>query len=239
MPRTSGRHWLMALLLVAAVAATLRLARPSLESWTHGRLTKQHQRELMSLLEPDAAQLVRRLSSDEQWLAVIVAATADTRQAVAAAARAAILNHLEHWSRLSPAESSPRAAELAALLADQAARLPSEQKLFAQSLAHRLLLWPVEGRTIDTARLIANCQTVLNLPADEPPLLELATAPRTTPPSPPPVTSPTEPATSERIPPPSAITAPQLPLLIDASGPSPPEPRRFTVPPRGTRISDE
>jgi hypothetical protein len=238
--RNSGAPWLLVLAVLASVAVAMWFARGRIQPWTHQRLTQQRLHELAGLPEPNAAQLVRRLSQDDQWLAVFVAAAADARPAVAGAGRAALLDRLEHWAQLPAGESSPQVAALAQLLAEQAPRLSPEHRAFSQSLAHRLLLWPVDSRKVDAAGLIADCETVLNLPGEEPQPIQLAAAPpapRHTPPSLPP------PPAQPEIPPPSALppvitTQPPAPL-IDASGPLPTEPRRFTVPPRGARISDE
>jgi len=244
MQRTSGSRWLLVLAVLAVMAATVRLARPQFESWTRERLTRHYQSEVAALPESGAAQLIRRLSQDEQWLDVIVAAAADARPGVASAGRAALLDRVERWAQLPPGDSSPRVAELAGLLAEHAPRLPPEQMLFAQSLTHRLLIWPIDGRTIDTAALIAHCQAVLDLPADEPPALELAAAPRVAPPSAPPAAPPAEPPAlapivSPPTPPERPATAPQPSAPVEDSPAIQQEPRRFTVPPRGARISDE
>src|SRR6185436_19826181 len=64
----SGAPWLLILTLVASVAAVTWFARSRINTWTHQRLTQQRLQELASLPEPSAAQLVRRLSQDDQWL---------------------------------------------------------------------------------------------------------------------------------------------------------------------------
>ena len=238
MKRYTGAPWLFVLAVLASVATGLWLARGRIEKWTHQRLTQQRLHELAALPAPKAAQLVRRLSPDDQWLAVFVAAAADERPAVAGAGRAALLDCLEHWAQLPAGECSPRVATLALLLAEQAPRLSPEHRAFSQTLAHRLLLWPIDSRQVDAAGLIADCEAVLNLPGEEPQPIQLASAPPASRPN-----LPSTPPAKPDVPPPSApqrTITPQPPApLLDASRELPPEPRRFTVPPRGTRISDE
>lgn len=238
MKRHSGAPWLLVLTVLVSVAAAMWFARGRIKPWTQQRLTQQRLHELAGLPEPQAAQLVRRLSPDDQWLGVFVAATADARPAVAGAGRAALLDRLEHWAQLPAGGSSPRVVTLALLLAEQAPRLSPEHRAFSQSLAHRLLLWPVDSRKVDAAGLIADCEAVLNLPAEEPQEIQLAAAPPPVRPAPPP-TPPAQPKIPPPTAPPPVITAQPPAPLIDASGEPPPEPRRFTVPPRGARISDE
>src|SRR5262245_32602178 len=106
MPRNSAARWLLTLALLVAAVAGGRLVRPHVSAWTQGRLVQLQQAELAAAPEAAAAQIIRRLAQDEQWLAVIVAALADTRPPVAAAARTSVLNHIESWNQLPTAESS-------------------------------------------------------------------------------------------------------------------------------------
>ena len=81
------------------------------------------------------------------------------------------------WTRLAVDESSPRAARLAHALAATAENLPADRRAFVRSLAHELTVWPVDGRVVDAAQFIADCQTVLLLPLTEPIEVRVAAAP--------------------------------------------------------------
>jgi hypothetical protein len=249
MPGVSSGRWLVVLTVLLAAAAGGRLARSGVASWTLRRLAGHQQHQVAAAVESVAVQTIRRLAQDDQWLEVIVAATADSRPAVAAAAQAEVLHRMERWQRLPAAESSPHVARLASALAAVAPRLPGEGRRFAHSLAQRLLLWPVDGRAIDAASLIGDCQTVLDLaqgdwPADEPPEWEVAAVPANPPPAAP-LTAPAATPRAEPLtetppgsPPQNAASQTDWPPH-EANAAKPPEPRRFAVPPRGTRISDE
>ena len=129
--------------------------------------------------------LVRHLAeSDAEWLAVLVPAATDSRASVASAAMTSLEQLVERWSALTVAESAPHVAALARLLAEHAPRLPPERIARAQSLAQRLLDWPVDSRQLDAAQLISDCEIVLRLiPVEEAELRVTAVPPLTPDPS--------------------------------------------------------
>jgi hypothetical protein len=171
-----------------------------IKSTTRNRIARQHQQAIAMLSEQAAAEHVRRLAQDDtQWLAIIVAGLADRRRPVAAAAKAALLDLVERWERLSPTRSSPKVAELASLLARHASHLPADGLGLAQSLSQRLLLWPLDASRADADQLIADCEAVLRLPLPNPPELQLAAVvlPANPPVQAPPAVVPSQEATSE------------------------------------------
>jgi hypothetical protein len=229
---------------MAAIAVAIGwLVRERLLLTTHERLTHKYRQEIVVLAERQAARLVARLAQDDdQWLDVIVTATSDDRLLVAQTAETELLGLVAHWAEL-PAESGSRqAAILAHVLAQQAPNLPADRRHPARSLAQRLIVWPVDGRIVDTGKFIADCQAVLLLPEVEPSEIRVAA---TDPPRP--IESPAAELTlaeSSPAPPPAIPAPPQAtgttvePPVPDVSVPLPNEPARFTAP-RAIRISDE
>jgi hypothetical protein len=247
-----ARHifWLLAAAAIVVVAAAAWTGRRWLDEWTHDRLATKYAAVVAGLPEKRAAEFVARLADDDsQPLELVVQALADRRPDVEEAAEAGLLRGLDRWAKLPAAESSPHVATLAELLAQVSPQLPAERRLFAQSLAERILAWPIDRARVDPARLIADCEVVLRLDPPEPPAIRLAAVPDSS-------------AIAERAPPPVADAPPAtaLPPIL-AAPPRPPiepraiqsvepaplpgggheaplEPRRL-LPPRGVRISDE
>jgi hypothetical protein len=85
---------------------------------------------------------------------------------VADAAVFAIDRLATDWSRLKRDESTPRIALLASELAAIAPKLPGERRRWAQALATRLVIWPLNDAAV-SGQVVADCETVLRLPVDE------------------------------------------------------------------------
>src|SRR5436190_7566689 len=168
-------NWLSILVMAAIAVAIGWLVRERLLLTTHERLTHKYRQEIVALAERQAAGLVARLAQDDdQWLDVIVTATSDDRLLVAQTAETELLGLVAHWAAL-PAESGSRqAAILAHVLAQQAPNLPADRRHPARSLAQRLIVWPVDGRIVNTGKFIADCQAVLLLPEVEPSEIRVA-----------------------------------------------------------------
>ena len=233
-----GRRLLMLALIFSMVAGAW-FGHGWLASRARARLAQQYNERLQNLPEAAAEQLVRELARDpDAWLELIVSATGDSRGSVAAAAEAELQANVEQWSLLSPAESSGRAGKLARLLADHAPHLPADRRDAAHGIAQRLITWPLDGRQVDAAKLIADCQQVLLLPRSDGAALRMAATPA----------RPADAANSE---PPASIAppAPAVPIATDPVAVSQPlapavredagrEPGRFVAPPK-MRIADE
>src|SRR6266850_7660855 len=205
--------WLLVLAMAAVILGGASLARAWLLAGVRDRLAQKYQQRLASLSERQAALFVRRLAHSEgEWLDVLVAASADERPAVAAAAEVELCEMVDRWAELAE-ESSSYVADLARLLAQQAPGLPPQRRHLAHSLAQRLLDWPIDGRLVDAAELIADCQSVLLLPRAEPAEIRVAAAA-----APPSIQSQPEPppAAAPVLPPPPA------PAPIVEARPAPP-----------------
>jgi hypothetical protein len=243
-------RWLLVLATVAVIGVAFSLARAWLLADVRDRLTQKYQQRIASLSERQAALLVRHLAkSDGDWLDVLVAASADDRPIVAAAAETELRELVNRWAQ-RPEESSTDVADLARLLAQQAQELPPQRRHLAHSLAQRLLDWPVDGQLVDAAQLIADCQAVLLLPRVEPAEIRLAAAPpppanaqrgresmaetNSLTPQPPPgqrLPTPSEPPPGDVVPTPPATPSPEAQRM-----PQQPQPFKAISP---IRISDE
>lgn len=155
-------RWWWLLPVVAAVVLSGLLARARLGVWTRARLASERQAEIAALPEQDAAILVRRLPEiDAEASAIVAFALADQRPQVAAAAIAALAELLESWQDLPIEERSTRAEQLASALARHAPSYSADAITAAQNAARLLLNVPTNGRRIDAAALIADCESIL------------------------------------------------------------------------------
>lgn len=214
------RLWLVWVAVVVAGGAWQ--ARRMLNAWTAEQLGQRHQQTLALLADRDAAAFIRRLArDDDQWLSIIIAALADSRSEVAAAATIALHQRAEQWRELPPDEAAPRIAELAHALAPLAAELPAQRQRWAGNLARQLLAWPSAGRQVDAAQFIADCETILRfVPADsdEARVAQAERNPAILPQTAAPTQSAAAPGRNERpdtVPnPPPPMVAPQAPSLV-------------------------
>ena len=155
-------RWWWLLPVVAAVVLGGSLARARLGAWTRGRLATERQAEIAALSEQEAAILVRRLPEIDAEASPIVAfALADQRPQVAAAAIAALDELLESWHDLPTDAQSTRAEQLASALAGHAPSYSGDALTAARNAATLLLNVPTNGRRIDAAALIADCESIL------------------------------------------------------------------------------
>jgi hypothetical protein len=246
---------LLVLAATLAIALAAWAARARVEHWTRAELAQRHQQQLAQLSEEGAAALIERLAAaDDEFLDLVVLALDDPRPRVASAAIRALQARVDCWGRWPQEQSGPRVAALAELLAPLARQLPTDRRAPAQTIATRLMAFPVNGRQVDSARLIANCETILRLqvPPSVPDEDRIAFQPRahepqTKPielpaaglPAAPPLPLAVQPAPSPPVDHSPAIDHPRQPEpLPDASRERPSEPRQF-IAPKAIRISDE
>src|SRR5438105_2605568 len=129
MKSTVRPSWLLIFVTAAITGVLASLVRDRLLTQTKARLTEKYSQQIASLSDQQAARLIARLAQgNDQWLDVIVAATADDRPAVAQTAETELLDLIAQWTKMPAAESSPHAACLAHLLAQQAPNIPAEQR---------------------------------------------------------------------------------------------------------------
>ena len=104
-------------------------------------------------------------------LLAVADALGSERACVAQSAAATLQRLLKRWRALPRDESSMRVARLTRRLAQRAERWPSAARSVASDLALQVLNWPVDGRQVDRAALIADCEHVLRLQGTEVPQL--------------------------------------------------------------------
>jgi hypothetical protein len=227
-----------------AVVVAAWCGRGLLERRATGDAALQFSRELQTLDERQAVRRISQLSAaDGPWLHVLVAAWADSRVEVARAARQTVLSEVERWSQ-QPADFEPPLAGLARLLAQHAPQMNAVEREAARALAERLLLWPAQASNSSAEQLIADCQSVLGLPAEPAGEIRLAATPAgaVMPQDAPqeaslPVPDALPPTLTPAPIPPAAESPPPLPLA-DANQETPARPRPFAAP-KAIRISDD
>ncbi len=122
--------------------------------------------QLDTLPDAQVASHMRRVAElGDAGLPVVVKALANPRASVAKAAQDVLRDELDRWSTLEPAQSSPKVARLASLLAETAPLFDSAGKPAASDLAMQILLWPLDTESVDAAGVIADCETVLRATA--------------------------------------------------------------------------
>jgi hypothetical protein len=110
-----------------------------------------------------AAELQQLAELDQVGLLVIVDALGSERACVADSAVAALDHQLERWRELPRGESSQHVACLARRLSRRVEQWPTSARSAASDLALRILDWPVDGRQVNRAALIADCEHVLRV----------------------------------------------------------------------------
>lgn len=136
-----------------------RTGRP--QDWLAGRLGHHLQSVPDEYVEVELQQLAQL---DGIGLLAVVDSLASPRRSVAQAAGVVLEQQLDRWRGLPREQSSRAVGELAHQLARRVHRWPTAARGPARDLALRILDWPVDGRVVDRAALIANCQQVLSAP---------------------------------------------------------------------------
>ena len=167
-------RWIASLVMAGSVLAGvwvgLRMGRVPVTN----RLVRHHVAAVAALPAAAAIQVLESLPDEPTWTtAVGCEALGDPRPEVRARAAWQVERTYDRWCNLSLAEASPRMVQLAACLAQQAPRLPPDQRPWLRRMAQKLLERPLDAAMPDAAALIAHCQAILLLPdeppADEPP----------------------------------------------------------------------
>lgn len=124
--------------------------------------------QIAALPAAAAAGMLESLPEEPWALAVRCAALSDPRREVRVQAAQQVERIFDRWRQLPLADASPHVVQLAACLAQQAPRLPLDQRPWLRRMAQRLLEQPLDAATTEPAALIAHCQSILLLP-EEPP----------------------------------------------------------------------
>ena len=172
--RIQWRVLLACLLATCLVIATALVVRGRLRDWTEHRLDQRLAWRIQSLPEDQAAALVRTLADvDGRAHSQLVPLLMDNRQQVALAAREAVDQWLFECRSLPADDAATCISELASELAAVGPKLPRESVPWAQSLATRLLNWPL-GDPLRSAEVTRDCEVVLRLVAPEPDEIRIA-----------------------------------------------------------------
>lgn len=154
------KRWLVWMLIAVLGGGAVVAAQFWLRPLRH--LAERLERELDELPPAEVTGHLRQLAAlGEHGLPSLVRAMQHPRREVSAGARAVLSEELDRWQLLPPRDAARRLARLARELASAPQPTTPEFHAYASDLATRILLWPVDARTIDQGELIANCERVL------------------------------------------------------------------------------
>ena len=103
----------------------------------------------------------------EPGIPVLVEAFGSPRESVARAAKQILIEEVSRWELLSSPEASRRLAILAESLADRIDHFGPTARSDAAELATRILLWPLDQKSVDRGRVAQWCDRVLRVSAPE------------------------------------------------------------------------
>jgi len=152
---------LAAAVLLGGLVVALLWRTGRAQDWLAGRLGHHLQSVPDERVEVELQQLAQL---DGIGLLVVVDSLASPRRSVAHAAGVTLEQQLDRWRGLPREQSSRAVGALAHHLARRVHRWPAAARGPARDLALRILDWPVDGRVVERAALIADCQQVLSAP---------------------------------------------------------------------------
>lgn len=103
----------------------------------------------------------------EPGIPVLVEALGSGRESVARAGKQILIEEVSRWELLSPAAASRRLAILAESLADRIDQFGPTARSDASELATRILLWPMDDKSVDRGRVAQWCDRILRVSAGE------------------------------------------------------------------------
>ena len=163
------RALLLGLIMAAGTVAMVAGLRGHFAQWTaeHWR-TKLNQvsDDRVSVLLASVAKL------GEPGIPVLVEAFGSQRESVARAGKQILTEEVSRWELLSSPEASRRLAILAESLADRIDQFGPTAKSDAAELATRILLWPLDDKSVDRGRVAQWCDRILRVSAPERRLLD-------------------------------------------------------------------
>jgi hypothetical protein len=188
------------------------------QQWTAQKLADQWRRRISEAEDAQAVAYLPRLAS-LQAAAVphLVQLLDDDRPPIRTATRELLRDRVQFWLRARGTEQQRCLACLAQEFAAQPLPREVQEREFVKQVSLKLLRWPAEDATIDTAQLLLDCTTTLQRIAETKPM-ELPVAQIA-------VLAPPEPASPVTI---SLDDLTDDPPLADAD--PPPEPELLTTP---------
>ncbi len=125
-------------------------------------MAEQLAAKLASDPERDIEARLRQLAElGDAGVRPLVEALVADRASVRDSARPLLIETVDGWALLPPAEAAPKLRRLAAALAEIAPRLGVAERRFAADLTMRVLHWPKEKGAPTSDVLLADCQRVL------------------------------------------------------------------------------
>jgi hypothetical protein len=155
-----------ALLVTLAMTAGLLALLVALRG-PYARLAAEHwQSQLDTVPDDQAGSLLRQAAElGEPGIPVLVEALGSKRESVAREGKRVLWEQLDRWQMLRARASSPKLAVLADALAERVDRFGPTARRNAADLAARILLWPLDSRTVDQRQVIASCEQVFRASA--------------------------------------------------------------------------
>jgi HEAT repeat protein len=134
-----------------------------------GRLMAEHWRAKLNQVPDDRLPVLLDGVAElgEPGIPVLVEAFGSQRESVAREGKQRLLEEVSRWELLSSPEASRRLAILAESLADQIDQFGPTAKSDAAELATRILLWPLDDKSVDRGRVAQWCDRILRVSAPE------------------------------------------------------------------------
>jgi hypothetical protein len=144
------------------MSAVLLVLFAASQSWQRSVLADHWQHELAEADAEEVPALIRQIGElGDEGLPVLVRALGSPRGDVSQRARGELVRLVELWEPMEPAESSLKLALLGEQLSSAVEGFDPAARRVAAELAHRILLMPTDGGSIDRVDLVAACETVL------------------------------------------------------------------------------
>ena len=173
MPERNRIRWPRALLLGLIMAGVTVGLVAGLRGH-FARFLAEHWRGKLDRVSDDRAPVllagVAKLG--EPGIPVLVEAFGSERESVARAGKQILIEEISRWEFLSPPEASRRLAILAESLADRIEQFGPTARSDAAELATRILLWPLDDKSVDRGRVAQWCDRVLRVSGPERRLLD-------------------------------------------------------------------
>lgn len=156
----SLRRRLVAIAVMTGVILGLFFAS---RHWGARILAAHWSRSLQTVPDDRAEMLVASAARlGKPGLPVLVAALASPRETVSSAGRLWLDRQMRSWENVSDEEAQRNVAALAEALASHLDRFTPATRLEAARLANRLLMWQLDSRVVDRARVTWLCDRVLH-----------------------------------------------------------------------------
>ena len=133
------------------------------------RLMAEHWQAKLNRVSDDRVPVLLAAVAElgEPGIPVLVEAFGSRRESVARAGKQILIEEVSRWELLSSPEASRRLAILAESLADRIDQFGPTARSDAAELATRILLWPLDDKSVDRGRVAQWCDRILRVSAPE------------------------------------------------------------------------